>query len=86
VETSSFGCWRPAFTSDKWLQRFAWMDAVGERSWPIFGAAYFLVAVKRVRGVTPISPAWKRSKRLAAAPMPVTNRSRHGTRELTPTE
>jgi hypothetical protein len=38
VETSSFGCYRPAFSSEKWLERFSWMDAVGERSWPIFGA------------------------------------------------
>ncbi len=86
VETSSFGCWRPAFSSEKWLERFAWMDPVGERSWPIFGAVYFIVAVKRVRGATLIGPAWKRARRLAAAPMPVANRSQRETRELTPTE
>jgi SAM-dependent methyltransferase len=86
VETSSFGCYRPAFTSDKWLERFSWMDAVGDRSWPIFGAAYFIVAVKRVRGVKLIGPAWKKAKRMAAAPVPVANRSRRETRELTPIE
>jgi SAM-dependent methyltransferase len=86
VETSSFGCWRPAFTSEKWLERFAWMDKVGERSWPIFGAVYFIVAVKRVRGVTAIGPAWKRTKRLAAAPVPVTNRTHRESREPTFTE
>ena len=31
VERSSFGCWRPAFTSENWLQRAAWMDEIGER-------------------------------------------------------
>ena len=77
VESSSFGCWRPAFSTEKWLNRFAWMDAVGERSWPIFGGAYFIVAVKRVRSVTPIGPAWKRPKRIAAAPVPIANRCRH---------
>jgi SAM-dependent methyltransferase len=77
VESSSFGCWRPAFATEKWLNRFAWMDTVGERSWPIFGAAYFIVAVKRVRSVTPIAPAWKRPKRMAAAPVPIANRCRH---------
>ena len=86
VETSSFGCYRPAFSSEKWLERFSWMDAVGERSWPIFGAAYFIVAVKRVRGVKLIGPAWKKAKRMAAAPVPLANRSRRGTRELTPIE
>jgi SAM-dependent methyltransferase len=75
VETSSFGCYRPAFASDKWLQRFAWMDAVGEHSWPIFGAAYFIVAVKRVRGIKMIGPAWKKAKRIATAPVPIANRS-----------
>jgi SAM-dependent methyltransferase len=81
VETSSFGCYRPAFGSEKWLERFAWMDAVGERSWPIFGAAYFIVAVKRVRGVKLIGPAWKKARRLARAPVPVTNRSQREARE-----
>ncbi|MBK6006533.1 class I SAM-dependent methyltransferase [Ramlibacter ginsenosidimutans] len=75
VETSSFGCYRPAFASDKWLERFAWMDAVGEHSWPIFGAAYFIVAVKRVRGIKLIGPAWKKAKRIATAPVPIANRN-----------
>jgi SAM-dependent methyltransferase len=86
VETSSFGCWRPALSSEKWLDRFGWLDAVGERSWPIFGAAYFIVAVKRVRGMKLIAPAWKRAKRPATAPMPVANRSRRERREPTPIE
>jgi SAM-dependent methyltransferase len=75
VETSSFGCYRPAFASEKWLERFGWMDAVGERSWPIFGAVYFMVAVKRVRGARLIGPAWKLPKRIATAPAAVANRS-----------
>ncbi len=83
VEASSFGCYRPAFGSEKWLQRFSWMDAVGERSWPIFGAAYFIVAVKRVRGVKLIGPAWKKAKRLARAPVPVTNRTHREAHEST---
>lgn len=59
VELGQFGCYRPAVTSDKWLQRFEWMDRVGPRWWPILGAAYFLVAVKRVRGIRLLGPAWK---------------------------
>ena len=27
------------------------MDRVGDRWWPVLGAVYFLVAVKRVRGM-----------------------------------
>ncbi len=82
VETSSFGCYRPAFASDKWLHRFRWMDAVGARSWPIFGAAYFIVAVKRVRGAKLIGPKWKTAKPLATAPVPVANRSHRRRRDL----
>ncbi len=26
VEAGRFGCWRPAMRSEKWLERFAWMD------------------------------------------------------------
>jgi ubiquinone/menaquinone biosynthesis C-methylase UbiE len=74
VESSSFGCYRPAMVSDKWLDRYDWMDGIGERWWPIFGAVYFIVAVKRVRGMR-LMPAWKRAKKIAAAPMPVANRS-----------
>jgi SAM-dependent methyltransferase len=75
VESSSFGCWRPALLTQKWLDRFDWMDRAGERWWPIFGAAYFMVAVKRVRGAKLIGAAWKRKRALAAAPVPLANRS-----------
>ena len=75
VELGRFGCYRPAFSSDDWLRRFAWMDRAGERWWPILGAVYFLVAVKRVRGVTLLSPAWKVARALAAAPVSATNSS-----------
>ncbi len=74
VESGSFGCYRPALTSQKWLSRFDWMDKAGSRWWPIFGAVYFLVAVKRVRGVRLLEPAWKSRKALAAAPAAVANK------------
>jgi hypothetical protein len=68
VEVGRFGCYRPALASEKWLRHFAWMDWLGQRCWPIFGAVYFLVAVKRVRGVTLLSPAWRAARAVAAAP------------------
>jgi len=71
VEIGKFGCYRPALASEKWLHRFAWMDWLGQRWWPIFGAVYFLVAVKRVRGVTLLSPAWRASRAVAAAPVSI---------------
>jgi len=51
VEGGRFGCYRPPFKSAQWLSRLGWMEGTGERWWPVFGAVYFLVAVKRVRGM-----------------------------------
>ena len=74
VESGRFGCYRPALTSQKWLARFDWMDKAGARWWPIFGAVYFLVAVKRTQGVRLLEPAWKSRKAVAAAPAAVANK------------
>jgi SAM-dependent methyltransferase len=74
VEASSFGCWRPSFRTDRWLERFDWLDHVGERWWPIFGAVYFIQAVKRVRGMKLIGPIWKPAPAIATAPVPIANR------------
>lgn len=74
VDSGRFGCYRPALTSEKWLDRFDWMDSAGERWWPIFGAVYFLVAVKRVRGVRLLEPGWKTRKTTAVVPTAVANK------------
>ncbi|RZI71128.1 MAG: methyltransferase domain-containing protein [Variovorax sp.] len=71
VESGRFGAYRPAVDSENLLDRFRWMDTAGERWWPIFGAVYFLVAVKRVRGLRLLSADWRRAASLASAPMPV---------------
>ena len=70
VEAGRFGCYRPPLASPKWLSRFEWMERAGERWWPVFGAVYFVVAVKRVRGMRLVGLA--RAQRAAhAAPAPV---------------
>ncbi len=74
VESAQFGCYRPALTSQKWLDRFDWMDAAGKRWWSIFGAVYFLVAVKRVRGMRLLEPVWKKRKTPAVAPVAVASK------------
>lgn len=73
VEVMRFGCYRPALSSQRWLSRFAWMDQLGPRWWPILGAVYFVVAVKRVRGMTLLSPGWKSARALGSAPASVIN-------------
>ena len=76
VETSRFGCYRPSVKSQGWLDRFAWMDRLGRRWWPIFGAVYFVVAVKKVRGVRLLGMPWKAAASRANAPVSVANQSR----------
>lgn len=72
VETVSFGCYRPAVRQTRWLDSFEWMDALGARWWPILGAAYVVVAVKRVHGMRLLSPSWRTARKgAAAAPIPV---------------
>ena len=69
VESAHFGCYRPALGNQQWLDRFDWMDQAGKRWWPIFGAVYFLVAVKHVRGMRLLEPGWKSQTFPAVVPV-----------------
>jgi SAM-dependent methyltransferase len=75
VETGRFGCFRPPVGSEKWLTHFEWMEAVGARWWPVFGAVYFVVAVKRVRGMRLVG--LDRSKRTVPRAAPVVASHHH---------
>ncbi|HMN83014.1 MAG TPA: methyltransferase domain-containing protein [Burkholderiaceae bacterium] len=59
-ERGRYGCYRPPCRTERWLQRTEFMEKAGDRWWPICGAVYFVAAVKRVRGMRLIGPAWKR--------------------------
>jgi SAM-dependent methyltransferase len=71
VEAGRFGCYRPPMVSHQWLSRFEWMERVGDRWWPVFGAVYFVVAVKRVRGMRLVGVARAQRPVPHAAPAPV---------------
>lgn len=73
IDTGRFGCYRPALSSQKWLDRLAWMDKTGDRWWPVLGAVYMLVAVKRVRGMRLIGLARKKKVAVPAAPAVIAN-------------
>ena len=75
LESLSFGCYAPAVRSARNLARFGWMDRVGARWWPIFGAAYFMVAVKRSAGPKLVGAAWKKSPVPANAPVSIAGRA-----------
>ena len=69
VEAGRFGCYRPPLLSQKWLARLEWMERSGDRWWPVLGAVYFVVAVKRVRGMRLVGllPAQRHKPKAAPA-------------------
>ncbi len=75
LECAEFGCYRPGCKTEGWLQRFEWMDRAGPRWWTIFGAVYCVVAVKRVRGMRLLEPAWKAQTAGARKRVSVANRT-----------
>ncbi len=52
-------CYAPPFKQEKWRQRFKFMEAAGDRWWPISGGVYFLHAIKHTHGMRIIKPGWK---------------------------
>jgi SAM-dependent methyltransferase len=64
IELGHFGCYVPPFRSQKWINRFAFTEAAGNRWWPVCGAVYVVSAVKRVAGMRLITPRWKTASSL----------------------
>jgi SAM-dependent methyltransferase len=62
----------PPFDNENVRRRFAFMEPAGDRWWAVGGGVYMLQAIKRVRGMRLLTPAWMeqkdaREKALAAA-------------------
>jgi SAM-dependent methyltransferase len=76
VESGRFGGYATPCRTERWLQRFAWMDPVGDRWWPVLGAVYYLEAVKRVRGMRLLGLARRERLATRAAPRVVAQRRR----------
>jgi SAM-dependent methyltransferase len=62
----------PPFDNVKLRRGFDFMEPAGDRWWAVGGAVYMLQAIKRVRGMRVLTPAWQeqkdaREKSLAAA-------------------
>lgn len=86
ISAGRMDCYVPPCTSEKWLARFGFMEAAGDRWWPVAGGIYFLEAVKRVRGLRLIMPKWSDrmapKKALASAPKKVRNEDAVTAREM----
>lgn len=74
AERGKFGCYAPACQSHKWLQRWHFMESLGERWWGPGGAVYVVSAVKRVTGMRIIGATWKSKPQRARAGSVVVNR------------
>jgi SAM-dependent methyltransferase len=77
VNRGHFGCYAPPCMTEKWLNRFAFMERAGDRWWPFLGAVYIVQAIKRVRGMRMIGPVWSRRTAGAANGVPATNRTEY---------
>jgi SAM-dependent methyltransferase len=79
VNRGHFGCYAPPCLTEKWLNRFSFMEQAGDRWWPYLGAVYMVQAIKRVRGMRLVGPVW--SKKMVRAPngVPATNRIQRDT-------
>lgn len=74
VNRGHFGCYAPPCSTDKWLDRFTFMEKAGDRWWPYLGAGYIVQAIKRVRGMRLVGPALTKKTAKARKAVPVTNR------------
>jgi SAM-dependent methyltransferase len=61
----------PPFDNERLRRRLRFMEPAGDRWWAVGGAVYMLQAIKRVRGMRLLTPAWQekaaREKVLVAA-------------------
>ena len=72
VNAGRLVAYAPPFDNARLRRRFNFMEPAGDRWWAVGGAVYMLQAIKRVRGMRLLTPAWQeqkdaREKQLAAA-------------------
>lgn len=71
VAGGRFAAYAPPFHTTRWLERFAFIEAAGDRWWAVSGGVYFVHAIKRVHGMRLIKPKWNEglvSKLLPVSP------------------
>jgi len=76
VAGGRFAAYAPPFYKTKWLERYSFMEAAGDRWWAVSGGVYFLHAIKRVPGMRLIKPQWNNGlvKRLLPVSPKLNNR------------
>lgn len=67
----------PPFDNPRLRRRFGFMEPAGDRWWAVGGAVYMLQAIKRVRGMRLITPAWQEKNAREKALVAATKREGH---------
>lgn len=79
VDHGQYGCYAPPCATEKWLQRFHFMETAGTRWWPYFGAVYVVRAIKRVQGMRLIGPVWNKRQAATSRAVAATNKAANPT-------
>ena len=74
VSHGHFGCYAPPCRTEKWLQRFSFVETAGQHWWPFLGAVYIVQAIKRVKGTRLIGPVRSRQSAQVPQAVPATNK------------
>ncbi len=74
LDRGRFGCYAPPCLNKVWLDRWAFMEAAGDRWWPVCGAVYVVSAVKHVTALRLVGPAWKTASKRVRSQAVVTGR------------
>ena len=58
VSRGEFGCYAPPCRHESTYTHLHWLELAGDRWWGFAGACYALMAIKRVPGMTLLTPSW----------------------------
>ena len=67
VDRGHFGCYIPFSEQARWIKRWHFMEAAGDRWWGFAGGVYLLRAIKRVCSMRLIRPKWEPARKAASA-------------------
>ncbi len=67
VARGHFGCYAPPCHSDRAFEHLHWLESAGDRWWGFAGSCYALTAIKRIPGMTLLTPNWLSPDKKVAA-------------------
>lgn len=68
IESVKMFYFRPPLSHPVFMEKLKFMDKMGARFWPAFGAGYLIVAKKQVSTLTRIKPRWYLRRRASTTP------------------